>query len=87
LIEFDDFEFEFLFLEIGRVTDGTYVDQRARQEGTNFTDINGKSAFDLAGKTTGNDFVSLLRFLESSPGACTFGFFARQARFTVTIFE
>jgi hypothetical protein len=87
LIELDNLEFEFFLFEIGGVTDWTYIDQRAWQEGANFADINCKAAFDLTSETASDDFISLLGLFESCPGTCALGFFTGQARLAIAIFE
>jgi hypothetical protein len=72
-VELDDLEFHGLVLEGRQVLDGTGVDQRARQEGTNAVDQHGQATLDLAAGGAGDKFAGLERFLERQPRSQTLG--------------
>src|SRR5690606_23238023 len=59
LVELDDLELEGLVFEVRGLAHGAYIDQGAWQEGTQTTDIDGKTTLDLAADNAGDDFVGI----------------------------
>src|SRR5262245_21571615 len=87
LVELDDFELERLALEVTRVPDRSYIDQRAGQKRADIIDLDDETAFHTSGDAAGHDLAGLESLLEAGPGTCTFGFLARQARFARAILD
>ena len=86
-VQFDDFEFDFFAFKVGSVFNGTYVNQRTRQECADAVDHNGQAAFDFAIDNAGQDVAVFHRFFQSDPVGSAFGFFAGQFGFAEAVFN
>ncbi len=67
LVQLDDLEFQFFAFQVCRLTHGTYIDQRARQESTDSIDINREATFDLAVDNTDNNFFCFMSRFQLFP--------------------
>lgn len=72
---------------MGSVFNGTYVDQRTRQECADAADHNGQAAFDFTVDDAGQDVAVFHGFFQSDPIGCAFGFFAGQFGFAEAVFD
>ncbi len=85
LVELDDLEFEFLAFQETRVTYRPYIHQRARQEGADVLDIDGKAALDLAADDALDDILVFVGLLQPAPDLVAFCLFAGQPGFTKAV--
>lgn len=86
-VELDDLEFEGLAFVRGRVLDGTRVDERAREEGTNAVGHDGETALNLARDRTGDEFTAFESLFEVHPGGETLGLVAAEDGVAVAVFD
>ena len=87
LIELDDFEFEWLVLEVRGVAHRAHVHQRSGQECPHVLDLNGEAALDATGDDTGDDLGLVEGLFEARPGARALGLLARQARLAGAVLD
>ena len=78
LIKLDDLELKFLILKRSGVAYRTGVDERAGEEGTDATQLNGEAALDLTVNNTGNDFLIVKGVLKLLPSLIALGLLTGQ---------
>ncbi len=87
LVELDDLELERLAFEVGGIAYRAHIHQRAGQERAHVLELHREATLHAAGDDADDDFGFGEGLLEAGPGAGTFGFFAREARFAGAVFD
>src|SRR5690606_38356037 len=87
LVQLDNLEFELFVLQVRGVANRTNVYQGTRQEGTDASQINSETTFDLAIDNTLDHFFSFEGLLENLPRFSALGLFTGQTGFTETVFN
>src|SRR5574337_24521 len=86
-VQLDDFELEFLALEVGRLAHRAHVDQRAGQERADVLDVDGETTLDLAGNHADDGLFLVERLLQVVPHHRPLGLLARQLGLAETVFQ
>ena len=87
LVELDDLEFQRLAFQVRGFAQRANVDQRTRQERTDFGDVDGETTLHLAVDDAGDHVVFVVGCFQLLPAFCTAGFFAGQTGFTETVVD